>query len=105
MINSVLVGMNYRDWLKLNDLEDASFRDALSDEQLSRLEELEQYDAFLIEEGAEYTERKEKLEAKNKRIIRRKIKVNACNACRKISRSTLRQRSRQQNPRLWRHKQ
>lgn len=91
MINSIVVGMNYKDWLKLNDLEDASFRDALSDEQLSRLEELEQYDAFLIEEGAEYTERKEKLEAKNKRIIQRKIKVNSCNACRNLTRATMRQ--------------
>ncbi|HBU7189870.1 TPA: KilA-N domain-containing protein [Escherichia coli] len=91
MINTVLVGMNYREWLKLNGLEDAGFRNALNDEQLSRLEELEQYDAFLIEEGVEYTERKEKLEAKNKRIIQRKIKVNSCNACRKLTKSTMRQ--------------
>ncbi|EKT0164486.1 KilA-N domain-containing protein [Escherichia coli] len=105
MINSVLVGMNYRDWLKLNDLEDAGFRDALSDEQLARLEKLEEYDAFLIEEGIEYPKRKEKLEAKNKRIIQRKIKINACNASRKITRSTLRQRNRTQNSHLWRHRQ
>lgn len=91
MINTVLVGMNYREWLKLNGLEDAGFRNALNDEQLSRLEELEQYDAFLIDEGVEYTERKEKLEAKNKRIIQRKIKVNSCNACRKLTKSTMRQ--------------
>lgn len=106
MINSIVVGMNYKDWLKLNDLEDASFRDALSDEQLARLEELEKYDAFLIEEGIEYPKRKEKLEAKNNRIIIRKIKSTNCKKTHGgITASQLRKISRTPNTRLWRTKQ
>ncbi|HCX7339666.1 TPA: KilA-N domain-containing protein [Escherichia coli] len=105
MINSIIVGMNYRDWLKLNDLEDASFRDALTPEQLDRLEELEKYDAFLIEEGVEYPKRKEKLEAKNNRIIVRKIKSANCKKTPGgITASQLRKISRTPNTRLWRTK-
>lgn len=108
MINSIVVGMNYKDWLKLNDLEDASFRDALSDEQLARLEKLEEYDELFICEGLEYGERKEKLEKHNQRLILKKIGKTSTN-CKKtpggITASQLRKISRPSRTRQWRHRQ
>lgn len=108
MVNSIVVGMNYKDWLKLNDLEDASFRDALSDEQLDRLEKLEEYDELFILEGLEYGDRKEKLEKHNQRLILKKIGKTSAN-CKKpttggITASQLRKISRTPNTRMWRTK-